>query len=92
MTSKRKTSSEAAPATAAARTSPPTLTTKGLAKNDANHLLQKSNLRLLRLPSMKSMKVEFEQLAREAAQANQTFEQHRLRLTELEVSARATIA
>ena len=36
------------------------------------------------------MKAEFEQLAREAAQSNQTFEQYLLRLTELEVSARAT--
>ena len=87
MTTKKKTSSEAAPAKAATRTSPTTPTTKSPAKNDANHLLLKSNLKQLRLPTMKA---EFEQLAREAAQSNQTFEQYLLRLTELEVSARAT--
>lgn len=87
MTTKKKTSSEAAPPKDAARTSPATPTTKSPAKNDVNHLLLKSNLKQLRLPTMKA---EFEQLAREAAQSNQTFEQYLLRLTELEVSARAT--
>ena len=87
MTTKKKTNREAAPPKDAAGTSPTTPTTKSLAKNDANHLLLKSNLKQLRLPTMKA---EFEQLAREAAQSNQTFEQYLLRLTELEVSARAT--
>ena len=41
-----------------------------LAQNDANCLLLKSNLKQLRLPTMKA---EFEQLAREAAESNQTF-------------------
>jgi DNA replication protein DnaC len=38
------------------------------------------------------MKVEFEKLAREAIASTQTFEQYLLRLTELEVSARASNA
>lgn len=93
MTTKKKTSSEATSANAAAQhplvVKPPTTTaaTKTPAKNDANHLLLKSNLKQLRLPTMRA---EFEQLAREAAQPNQTFEQYLLRLTELEVSARAS--
>jgi DNA replication protein DnaC len=94
MTTKKKTSSEATSANAAAQNpsaaKPPTTTTAVAttpAKNDANHLLLKSNLKQLRLPTMKA---EFEQLAREAAQSNQTFEQYLLRLTELEVSARAS--
>jgi hypothetical protein len=53
-------------------------TTAAAAKNDANHLLLKSNLKQLRLPTMKA---EFEQLAREAAQSNQTFEQYLQRPT-----------
>jgi DNA replication protein DnaC len=93
MTTKKKTSSEATSANAAAqnpsaaKTPTTTAATKTPAKNDANHLLLKSNLKQLRLPTMKA---EFEQLAREAAQSNQTFEQYLLRLTELEVSARAS--
>ena len=85
--------SEATAAKAAAQNpsaaKPPTTTaaTNSPAKSDANHLLLKSNLKQLRLPTMKA---EFEQLAREAAQSNQTFEQYLLRLTELEVSARAS--
>jgi DNA replication protein DnaC len=67
--------------------STPTSTPSSMAKNDATHLLLKSNLKQLRLPTMKA---EFEQLAREAADSNQTFEQYLLRLTELEVSARAS--
>jgi len=58
-------------------------------KNDMNLLLLKANLKQLRLPTMNS---EFEKLAREAAAANQSFEQYLLRLTELEVSARASNA
>jgi DNA replication protein DnaC len=93
MTTKKKTSSKATSADAAAqnpstaKTPTTTAATKTPAKNDANHLLLKSNLKQLRLPTMKA---EFEQLAREAAQSNQTFEQYLLRLTELEVSARAS--
>lgn len=47
--------------------------------------LLKANLKQLRLPTMLS---EFEQLAREATEGNQTFEQFLLRLTEAEVNAR----
>jgi hypothetical protein len=79
-------SPSASPAAKNTTTSKPSTTTAA-AKNDANHLLLKSNLKQLRLPTMKA---EFEQLAREAAQSNQTFEQYLLRLTELEVSARAS--
>ncbi|MDA1014849.1 MAG: ATP-binding protein [Planctomycetota bacterium] len=56
------------------------------AKNNAEHLLLKSNLKQLRLPTMKA---EFEQLARDAADSNQPYEQYLLQLTELEVAARA---
>ena len=93
MTTPKKTSSEANAVKAAAQNpsavKPPATTaaTNSPAKSDANHLLLKSNLKQLRLPTMKA---EFEQLAREAAQSNQTFEQYLLRLTELEVSARAS--
>ena len=58
-------------------------------KNDSNQILLHSNLKQLRLPTMKG---EFEKLAREAIASNQTFEQYLLRLTELEVSARASNA
>ena len=91
MTTPKKTSSEAVKAAAqnpSAVKRPTTTPAKNSpAKNDASHLLLKSNLKQLRLPTMKA---EFEQLAREAAQSNQTFEQYLLRLTELEVSARAS--
>ena len=52
-------------------------------------LLLKANLKQLRLPTIGC---EFEKLAREAAEANQSFEQYLLRLTELEVTARQTNA
>jgi len=58
-------------------------------KNDPNQILLHSNLKQLRLPTMKA---EFEKLAREASAANQTFEQYLLGLTELEVAARASNA
>ena len=58
-------------------------------KNDPNLILLHSNLKQLRLPTMKA---EFEKLAREAIAANQTFEQYLLRLTEREVAARASNA
>lgn len=52
-------------------------------------MLLKSNLKQLRLPMMHA---EFEKLAREATQANQTYEDYLLRLTELEVAARSANA
>jgi len=54
---------------------------------EANKLLLKANLKILRLPTMHA---EFEALAREAATANENYEQYLLRLTELEVAARST--
>ena len=58
--------------------------------SDANAtLLLKSNLRRLRLPAMVA---EFAKLAREAASANEDYEQYLLRLTELEVAARSANA
>jgi DNA replication protein DnaC len=56
--------------------------------NPATALLR-ANLKQLRLPTMLA---EFDKLAREAAEGKQTFEQYLLRLTELEVSARAANA
>ena len=53
---------------------------------DAQTLLLKTNLKHLRLPTMHA---EFEALAREAATANENYQQYLLRLTELEVAARA---
>jgi DNA replication protein DnaC len=53
------------------------------------HLLLRSNLKHLRLPTMQA---EFEKLAREAAAANEGYEQYLLRLTELEVAARSSNA
>ena len=57
--------------------------------SDATQLLVKSNLRQLRLPTMKA---EFDKLAREAADTNQTYQDYLLRLTELEVVARSSNA
>ena len=55
-----------------------------------NHrLLLKANLKQLRLPTVAA---EFEKLAREAAEADEGYEQYLLRLTELEVAARSTNA
>jgi DNA replication protein DnaC len=56
---------------------------------DNTHRLLRSNLKQLRLPAMGA---EFDKLAREAAAANEGYEQYLLRLTELEVSARASNA
>jgi DNA replication protein DnaC len=53
------------------------------------NLLLRSNLKQLRLPAMAA---EFEKLAREAAGANESYEQYVLRLTELEVAARGANA
>src|ERR1700746_1218975 len=51
--------------------------------------LLKTHFRQLRLPTMGR---EFETLARDAAASNQTFAQFLLRLTEIELAARATNA
>ena len=56
---------------------------------DNTHLLLRSNLKQLRLPTMGA---EFEKLAREAATANENYEQYLLRLTELEVASRSASA
>src|SRR5271165_5940491 len=56
---------------------------------DNAYLLLRSNLKQLRLPTMGA---EFEKLARAAAAANEGYEQYLLRLTELEVAARASNA
>jgi DNA replication protein DnaC len=56
---------------------------------DHKNLLLRSNLKQLRLPTMIA---EFEKLAREAAAANESYEQFLLRLTELEVAARSANA
>ena len=57
--------------------------------NANTQMLLKSNLKHLRLPAMHA---EFDKLAREAAAANEDYEQYLLRLTELEVAARASNA
>jgi len=89
MTTRKKTTSPSPSTSPAAKSTSPAkpLPLTPAANNDADHLLLKSNLKQLRLPTIKA---EFEQLAREAAQSSQTFEQYLLRLTELEVAARAT--
>jgi len=56
--------------------------------NNTN-LLLRSNLKQLRLPTIQA---EFEKLAREAAAANEGYEQYLLRLTELEVATRGANA
>lgn len=57
--------------------------------SDNTHMLLRANLKQLRLPTMGA---EFEKLAREAAAANEDYAQYLLRLTELEVTARAANA
>ena len=52
--------------------------------SDNTNRLRRSNLKQLRLPTMVA---EFEKLAREAAAANEGYEQYLLRLTELELAA-----
>ncbi len=54
--------------------------------SDPQTLLLQSNLKQLRLPTMHA---EFAKLGREAATANENYEQYLLRLTELELAARA---
>jgi DNA replication protein DnaC len=57
--------------------------------SETTHLLLRSNLKQLRLPAMIA---EFEKLAREAVATGEGYEQYLLRLTELELAARATNA
>lgn len=59
-----------------------------MATND-DHLLLRSNLKQLRLPTMQA---EFQKLAREATAAGEGHEQYLLRLSELEVAARSANA
>jgi DNA replication protein DnaC len=56
---------------------------------DNTNMLLRANLKQLKLPAIGG---EFEKLAREAAAANEGYEQYLLRLTELEVAARASNA
>jgi len=56
---------------------------------DPQIMLLKTNLKHLRLPTMGA---EFAKLAREAASANEGYEQYLLRLTELEVATRSANA
>jgi len=56
---------------------------------DNQNMLLRANLKQLKLPTMGA---EFAKLAREAADANEDYEQYLLRLTELEVAARASNA
>src|SRR6476660_3122767 len=57
--------------------------------NETINLIMKTNLRHLKLPTMLS---EYEKLAREAATGNEPYDGYLLRLTELEVAARAANA
>jgi DNA replication protein DnaC len=57
--------------------------------SDNENMLLKANLNQLRLPTMKA---EYDKLAKEASCENATYQQYLLRLTELEVAARATNA
>jgi DNA replication protein DnaC len=57
--------------------------------SDNHNLLLRTNLKQLRLPAIGA---EFAKLAREAAEANEDYEQYLLRLTELEIAARASNA
>jgi DNA replication protein DnaC len=54
--------------------------------SEPDHLLLRTNLKQLRLPTMLA---EFPALAREAATANESYEHYLLRLTEVEVTARS---
>jgi DNA replication protein DnaC len=57
--------------------------------SDANALLLKANLKQLKLPTMLA---EWEKLAREAADRDETYDAYLLRLTELEVATRGANA
>lgn len=60
-----------------------------MAKSNDLTMLLRVNLKQLRLPTMLA---EFEKLAREAATANEDYQQYLLRLTELELATRGTNA
>lgn len=57
--------------------------------SDPSALLLKNNLKMLRLPTMLA---EYAKLSREAADANEDYEQYLLPLSELEVATRSAIA
>ncbi len=57
--------------------------------SDQSLLLLKANLKQLRLPTMLA---EFDKLAREAAQANEGYQQYLLKLSELELATRSANA
>jgi DNA replication protein DnaC len=58
-------------------------------KPGAGEMLLKHNLKTLRLPTILG---EYAQLSREAADADENYEQYQLRLTELEVATRSANA
>jgi DNA replication protein DnaC len=60
-----------------------------MSMSDANALLLKANLKQLKLPTMLA---EWEKLAREAADRNETYDAYLLRLTELELATRSANA
>jgi DNA replication protein DnaC len=60
-----------------------------MSMSDANALLLKANLKQLKLPTMLA---EWEKLAREAADRDETYDAYLLRLTELEVASRGANA
>jgi DNA replication protein DnaC len=60
-----------------------------MSMSDANALLLKANLKQLKLPTMLA---EWEKLAREAADRDETYDAYLLRLTELEVATRGANA
>jgi DNA replication protein DnaC len=60
-----------------------------MSMSDANALLLKANLKQLKLPAMLA---EWEKLAREAADRDETYDAYLLRLTELEVATRSANA
>jgi DNA replication protein DnaC len=60
-----------------------------MSMSDANALLLKANLKQLKLPTMLA---EWEKLAREAADRDETYDAYLLRLTELEVATRSANA
>jgi DNA replication protein DnaC len=60
-----------------------------MSMSEANTMLLKANLRQLKLPTMHA---EWEKLAREAADRDETYDAYLLRLTELEVAARSANA
>jgi len=62
---------------------------KEIAMSDPSAMLLKNNLKTLRLPTMLA---EFAKLSREAADADESYEQYLLRLSEMEVATRSANA